>query len=236
MKMNFSRLSIDTLSELTRRVLDISAKAAYAVVLNHPLLQKLIAAYADYFAAFDKKTYSGMGKLVADADLHRDDFFKGMRNSLLGFSKMKGLTAQQDAIDLYAIFETHGIDLDRYNYGDQTTHMDKLFEELDMSENAAKIERLHLTEAYGLMKAAQTNFVAIFAEQMGTNSELRLTESATSLRGNLEAALRNYLNVVTAMNQLEGWKNLYTELNEAVKAARNSSKPGQDVTPVTPVN
>ena len=173
-----------------------------------------------------------MGKLVADADLHRDDFFKGMRNSLWGFSKMKGLTAQQDAIDLYAIFETHGIDLDRYNYGDQTTHMDKLFEELDMSENAAKIERLHLTEAYGLMKAAQTNFVAIFAEQMGTNSELRLTESATSLRGNLEAALRNYLNVVTAMNQLEGWKNLYTELNEAVKAARNSSKPGQDVTPV----
>ena len=86
------------------------------------------------------------------------------------------------------------------------------------------------------MKAAQTNFVAIFAEQMGINSELRLTESATSLRGNLEAALRNYLNVVTAMNQLEGWKNLYTELNEAVKAARNSSKPGQDVTPVTPVN
>ena len=234
--MNFSRLSIDTLSELTRRVLDISAKAAYAVVLNHPLLQKLIAAYADYFAAFDKKTYSGMGKLVADADLHRDDFFKGMRNSLWGFSKMKGLTAQQDAIDLYAIFETHGIDLDRYNYGDQTTHMDKLFEELDKPENAAKIERLHLTEAYGLMKAAQTNFVAIFAEQMGINSELRLTESATSLRGNLEAALRNYLNVVTAMNQLEGWKNLYTELNEAVKAARNSSKPGQDVTPVTPVN
>jgi len=235
MKISFVRLGIDSLGALAKRTIEISAKAAYTMVLNHPLLLVLISAYDDYFAVFDKKTYSGDGKMVANADLLRDNFFNGMRNSLLGLTKMNGLSTQQDAIDLYAIFETHGLDLSRYSYGDQTTHMDKLIEDLDKPVNAAKIERVHLTESYTLMKSAQHNFEKLFGSQMGNNAELRLLESATSLRGNLEVALRNYLSVVTAMNKMDGWKNLYTELNEAAKAAQNSATPTKVITQPTPI-
>ena len=235
MKISFVRLSIDSLGALAKRALEISAKAAYTVVLNHPLLLVLITAYNDFFAVFDKKTYSGDGLLVAKANLLRDDFFKGMKNSLSGLSKMKGLTTQQDAIDLYAVFETHGLDLYRYSYGDQTIHFDKLIEDLDKPANMAKIERVHLTEPYNLMKSAHTDFVSIIGEQTGANTELRLMESATSLRDNLETALRNYFNVVTAMKDVDGWKELYVELNEAVKAAKNSNNPGKGDTPAAPV-
>ncbi|MFA5046589.1 MAG: DUF6261 family protein [Paludibacter sp.] len=234
MKISFVRLSIDSLGALAKRMLEISAKAAYTVVLNHPLLQALVVAYNDFFAVFDKKTYSGFGKQVAAADLIRDDAFKGMRNSLLGLTKMTGLSTLQAAIDLYAIFETHGLDLNRYSYGDQTTHMDKLIEDMDKPVNVAKIEQVHLTESYGLMKTAHLNFVALFGEQMGANTELRLQESASSLRGNLESAMRNYLSVVTAMKDITAWKELYVELNEAVKAAKNSINPGKEDTPAAP--
>ncbi len=234
MKVSLVRLGIDSLGALAKRVLEISAKAVYTVVLNHPLLLILIKAYEDFFAVFDKKTYSGDGGKVDIADLHRDDLFKGMRNSLRGLAKMKGLSTQQDAIDLYAVFEAHGLDLYNYSYGDQTTHFDKLIEDLDRPVNTAKIERVHLTEPYTLMKAAHLDFVAIYNEQTSNNAQLRLKESASSLRENLETALRNYLNVVTAMKNVEGWKELYAELNEVVKAANNSISQGKDDTDVTP--
>lgn len=237
MKISLVRLGVDSLGALAKRVLEISAKAVYTVVLNHPLLLILIKAYDDFFAVFDKKTYSGEGDMVANANLFRDNFFKSMKDSLHGLSRMKGLSTQQDAIDLYAVFETHGLDLYHYNYGDQTTHFDKLIEDLDLPVNAAKIEHVHLTEAYGLMKAAHLDFVAIYGEQTSSNAQLRLKESASSLRGNLETALRNYLNVVTAMKDLDGWKELYAELNEVVKAANNSSQsPGKAETPPIPAN
>jgi len=194
----------------------------------------LIKAYDDFFAVFDKKTYSGEGDMVATADLHRDDLFKGMRNSLHGLATMKGLSTQQDAIDLYAVFEVHGLDLYRYSYGDETTHFDKLIEDLDMPVNTAKIEHVHLTESYTLMKAAHLDFVAIYNNQTSNNAQLRLKESATSLRGSLETALRNYLNVVTAMKDVDGWKELYAELNEVVKAANNSISQGKDDTDANP--
>lgn len=234
MKISLVRLGIDSLGALAKRVLEISAKAAYTVVLNHPLLLVLIKAYEDFFAVFDKKTYSGEGDMVATADLHRDDLFKGMRNSLHGLATMKGLSTQQDAIDLYAVFEVHGLDLYRYSYGDETTHFDKLIEDLDMPVNTAKIEHVHLTESYALMKSAHLDFVAIYNDQTSSNAQLRLKESATSLRGSLETALRNYLNVVTAMKDVDGWKELYAELNEVVKAANNSISQGKDDTDANP--
>jgi hypothetical protein len=55
-------------------------------------------------------------------------------------------------------------------------------------------------------------------------------------RVNLEMAMNNYLNLVTAMNQMEGWFDLYFELNEVVKAAKNSAKKSKDVTPLVAAN
>ena len=230
MKVNFARMTTETLSSFVTRILDVSAKAVYTVVVNNPLLVALIAAFADYFAVFDKKTYSGKGKEVAVADLIRDNFFLGMKDSLAGLTKMNGLSTQHDAIDLYGIFEAHGLDLYQYNYGDQSTHMDKLIEDLEKPENIAKIGRVHLTESYGLMKSSHDAFDALFLDQLGANSDLRQMPSATSLRNNMETATRNYLGLVTAMKQMPGWGGLYIELNEAAIA----SYPNVTPTPVVP--
>ena len=235
MKISFVRLTTETLATLGKRVLAISANELSPEIQSHPLLQALAAANADYSAVFDKSTYSGKGNLVAEADVLRDNLYRGMRNSLFGLTKMNGLSTQHDAIDLYSFFEKHGLDLDHYSYGDQTSHMDKLIEDLEKPENKVKISNTHLTESYELMKSAQFNFEKLFSEQMGANAELRKQESASSIRQHLEIALRNYLNVVTAMRKVTGWDDAYTKLNEAVKAARNSRINGKDVPPTATV-
>ena len=225
MRINYASFTTETLAELVKRVLGISAKEAYVLVLNHPLLVKLMSVADEYLLVFDKKTFSGKGQLVAKADLLRDNLFNGMKNSLSGQTQMHGLSTQQDAIDLYTIFETHGLDLYRYSYGDESSHMDKLIEDLEKQENKDKIDRVHLTEAYELMKSAHQNFELNFGEQTAANAELRSMESATSLQNKLVTALRNYLHYVEVMSSIDaGWTALYGELNETVKAAMNSKQ------------
>lgn len=235
--MNFASLTTETLAELVKRVLVISKKEAYVVVQNHPLLVKLVEVADEYLLVFDKKTYSGKGGLVAKADLLRDNLFSGIKSNLLGLTKMHGLSTQQDAIDLYAIFETHGLDLNRYSYGDQSSHMDKLIENLEKPENKVKIERLHLTEPYNLLKSAQQSFQQNFGEQVAANAELRGMESATSLFYNVVSALRNYLHYVEVMSSIDAiWTPLYNELNEVIKAANYSKTAAKQVAPPIPMN
>lgn len=235
MRITYQKLTTDTLAELVKRVLGISKKEAYVMVLNHPLLVKLMAVADDYLLVFDKQSFSGKGKLVAKADLLRDNLFKGLKNSIFWASQMQGSTSQQDAIDLYAYFEIHGLELYRYNYGDESAHLDKLIEDLEKPENKAKIDRLHMTESYELMKSSQINFQQQFGDQTAANAELRGMESATSLQNAMQSALRNYLQYVEVMITVDDtWTPLYNELNEVVKAAVNSKQASSKETdPVT---
>jgi len=223
MKITLTRQSTSNLGALAARAISTSKKEEYSVVKENPLLVNLETVYGNYFAVYGKQTYSGMGNEVVDADLLRDAPFIGVKTILLGYSKINGYELQQDAEDLYAIFERRGLDLDTYSYADETTEMDKLIEELGTPVNAAKLERLHLTAPFGMMKTGQAKFKTTFSEQASANAQLRKQESASSLRNNLETALRNYLNVVEAMKSVAGWDDLYLELSEIVQAARNSS-------------
>ena len=222
MKINFSSLTTKNLATLGQRVITISDAATHAVVKDHPLLLALKAANAEYDAVYAKSAFSGKGVLVAEADVRRDDIFGGLKSVVVGYSKINGFTLQQDAIDIYAVIQKYGIELDRYSYSEESAQLKKLLEELAKPDNVTKIQHLQLAEVVASLKLAQENFERVFAEQAGANAELRQTESASSSRRNFETAIRNYLNVVKAMYTLPGWKELYTELDEVVKAVRNS--------------
>jgi hypothetical protein len=233
MKITLTHLSTSNLNTLAERTITTSEKTEYVVVKDHPLLVILKTVQAKYFAVYGKQTFSGMGNDVVQADALRDASFSGIKGVLLGFSKVKGYEFQQEAKDLYAIFEQRGLDLDTYSYADETTEMDKLIVELDTPANLAKLAHMNLTVPFGLMKTAQTAFKAVYLSQVSANAQLRKMESATSLRNNLERALRNYLNVVEAMKSMDGWTDLYLELSEIVRAARNNTVGGDIKTATT---
>jgi hypothetical protein len=221
MRINLAQLSTKDLAALSQRTITISDEPAYAIVKDNPLLAAVKTVYNEYDAVYTKKAYSGKGDLLIEFDGNRDAPFGGLKGILLGHTKVSSSPYQQDAKDIYAIIEQYGIDLDRYKMAEETAQMKKLLEDLDKPENAAKIERMLLTAVVTQIKEAQTAFEKLFNEVAGENSELRTMESASSFRKTLETALRNYLNVVKAMNSLPGWKELHAKLDEVVKAANN---------------
>lgn len=224
MKISLAQLSTKDLATLSQRSIVISDEPAFTVVKDNPLLAAVKTVYNQYDAVYTKKAYSGKGELLLKADGNRDAPFGGFKYILLGHIKVSSSAYRQNAIDIYAIVEKYGIDLDRYKWAEETAQMKKLLEELDVPVNAAKIESMQLTPVVTQIKEAQTAFETLFNEIANENAELRLMESASSYRKTLETALRNYFNVVKAMSQLPGWKELYAKLDEVLKAANNNRK------------
>ena len=223
MKIALSQLTNSILGSSSDLIISTSKKPIYTVVANHPLLATLETENTRYAGVFGKETYSGMGITVVNADLFRDGCASGIKSILLGYSKLQGFEFQQDAIDLYTLFENRG-EFNSFSYLDQSNEMEKLISDLEKPENALKLEHLNLTLQFGMMKAAQNDFKIIYTKQIGANSELRLEKSASATRHSLEAAIRNYLNIVEAMKSIPGWFELFTELSEVVLRARNSQQ------------
>ncbi len=122
----------------------------------------------------------------------------------------------------YEVFRKNDFNLDKKSYADQSVLLDKLLADLELIENKTKADNLNLTEALAELKSAQRIFSQLLSEQTEANTELRLTQSASSVRKSLETAIRDYLNFVSAMRSLPEWNSLYTELSEVVKEIRNS--------------
>lgn len=226
MKTGLFKLSTKDLATLSERVIDISQKPAYAVVDGHPLYLKVLESHAAYDQVYTKKGYSGLGKDVADSDTLCDLPFRGMRGITHDIMVVDGMSNQQDAADIYSIFEEFGIDMDTLSYSSQNAQMKKLIERLDLPVNQAKLEKVHLTEMYGIMKVNYHAFLEIFDKQTEINAGLRLQQTASSLRNTLETDLRAYLNYVDVMSGFDSrWTPLKAELEEVLKAARSSNLP-----------
>ena len=167
--------------------------------------------------------FSGKGQTVAEADRTRDHLFSGIKKFLKGYEKLPSIDNYKIAMDVLSIFKTHGLDLDKLSYSAETAQMKKLIEELEKPETLTKLSTLNLETIFNQLKTAQTDFETIYAEQAEANADLRQLPSASAIRKNLEAALKNYLNLLTAMKNVENWKLIYADINEIVKAAKNST-------------
>ncbi|HEX7870898.1 MAG TPA: DUF6261 family protein [Chryseobacterium sp.] len=224
MKITLSKLSTKDLATLSQRLINSSESVNFPVISNHPLLTELKTMYADYDEVYTKQIYSGKGVSVADADAERDNAFRILKNFLNGYRKMTTLSNFQFAEDLYQIFRLYGIDMDRESYSTQTAQMKKLIEDLEKPENIQKLNTLSLVAAFNDMKSKHEAFELIFAEQAGANAQLRQMKSATAIRRDLEKTIKSFLNIITAMKDVPDWKLLYLDLNEQVKAAKNSTQ------------
>lgn len=223
MKITLTSLSTKNLATLVQRILNSSQNGNYTIVANHPLLLALNSSYLTYDGVYSKLTYSGKGKEVAIADKERDVAFGNLKAFLNGYRKLPSAVNQQDAETLYAVFKTFGLNIDGLSYSAETAQLKKLIEALEKPENIQKITNLNLTAAFNDLKTKHEAFEVIFAEQAEANADLREMSSASSTRKELEQALRSYLNLVTAMKDVPEWRKLYHDLNEIVKAAKNSN-------------
>ncbi|WP_336703088.1 DUF6261 family protein [Chryseobacterium indologenes] len=223
MKIALTQLSTKDLATLAQRILSNAQSGKYPVINNHPLVGALASSYTAYDKVYTKQIYSGKGKDVATADHERDAAYANLKSFLNGYRKLPSVANYQLAEDLYRVFKTFGLNLDRLSYSSQTAQMKKLIEALETTENKQKITALSLDAAFEEMKAKQDAFEIVFAEQAGANADLRQMTSASAIRKDLEKTVKSYLNLLTVMKEVSGWELLYSDTNELVKAAKNSS-------------
>lgn len=223
MKIALTQLSTKDLATLAQRILSNAQSGKYPVIDNHPLVGALASSYTEYDKVYTKQIYSGKGVDVATADRERDIAYANLKSFLNGYRKLPSAANYQLAEDLYGIFKTFGLNLDRLSYSSQTAQMKKLIEVLETTENKQKITLLSLDAAVEEMKAKQDSFEIVFAEQAKANADLRQMTSASAIRKELEKTLKTYMSLLTAMNSVPGWELLYSDTNELVKAAKNSS-------------
>ena len=225
MKKNYWNLTVGVIANLASRVLEISIKPGYAILVKDlPFLKKLTVTNTDYHAVIDKQTYSGIGKQVFEADQLRDNRFQGLKKSIWAMIQLNGIACHQDAVNLYALFEKHGLDLYHYSYNGETTHLNQLIQDLEKPENTTRLQNLNLTEAFTLLKTAQSTFEQLVSGQTEADSVLRGMESASSLYKDLARSLRNYVNYVNTMSGIDSnWTALSLELDQALKAANNTT-------------
>lgn len=227
MKISLVRLSTKNLATLAQRIISNAQSGKYPVISNHPLVSSIQTSYAAYDEVYTKQVYSGKGTDVASADQQRDVAYTSLKAFLNGYRKLSTAVNYKLAEDLYQVFKQFGLDLDRLSYSSQTAQMKKLIEELELPENKQKITALSLDAAFNEMKAKHEAFELIFANQAEANADLRQMSSASAIRKVLEKHLKSYFNLLTAMKEVSGWELFYNDVNELVKAAKNSSS-GKD--------
>ncbi|MDF2552268.1 MAG: hypothetical protein K0R77_1543 [Chryseobacterium sp.] len=222
MKISLVRLSTKDLATLAQRIITNIQSGKYPVITNHPLTTTLQTSYTEYDQVYTKQIYSGKGSEVAIADHERDVAYTNLKAFLNGYRQLPSAPNHQLAEDIFGIFKTFGLNLDRLSYSSQTAQMKKLIEELEIPANRQKIAVLSLDAAFTEMKTKHEAFETLFADQAEANADLRQMTSASAIRKDLEKNLKSYINLLTAMKDVPDWELLYSDTNELVKAAKNS--------------
>ncbi len=224
-----TRLMTKILGNLTFRTIKMSKETGSEEVTNNPLLKKLEEIYAVYDEVVIKPLSSGLGDKVIEADRKRDNIYYGLKSVVDGLARLEG--AKGDAARaLQLLFDEAGT-ITGADYGSESEVIKKLIKLLSGEAAATHLATLSLTNEAALLEPAQNQFHTIYMEQAKINASLKQQGSASQLRRELEYNLRSYYAFVWAMKDLAPWKNLYAELAELVKAAKNTiGKPEKDLT------
>lgn len=107
---------------------------------------------------YAKQIYSGKGIDVATAEDDRDVTYRNLKAFLNGYRKLTSAANWQAAEDLYQVFKTFGLNLDRMSYSSQTAQMKKLIEALELPDNAQKVTDLSLQVTFDEMKSKHDAF------------------------------------------------------------------------------
>lgn len=220
MKLTMKKFSTKEIATLSERVVQASNSGKYKPVEDHPLLNNLEKETNIYKEVYSKITYSGKGTDVLKADKERDSLYTSLKAYLKAYAKMELLPHYQDAKALYDIWLSFGADISTLSYAEETAQMVRLIEEMDKQENTERLTHLNLLTTFQSLKTKQNNFESLYREQIEANAELRTIKSATSIRKDLEQALRAYIDFITAMKSVEGYKEIYAELNEIIKGIK----------------
>lgn len=156
---------------------------------------------------------------MAEADKKRNEAYILLKYYLKNYCLTTLLPHYKSAVALYEVFKQFGLDLATYNYAEQTAQLTKLIEALSIEEYPP-LTNLALLPTFEDLKQKQKVFESLYFEQAEANATLRQTQSATSIRKNVEKVLRDYLAYLTIFKDNPEYKTLYGDIQQIIKGVK----------------
>ncbi len=232
MKTNLSIYSTKGLDTIGRNVVYATRQNAQEAAKTHVLFLSVQSELSAYSPLVLKPTTTGMGKDEKTAMQLVQKNYKRLKKMVDAQAEFPDSEKGAAATALQSIFKRAG-KLYAQKKGDFSSSVENLLTELQKTEPAAHIKLLGLTNETKELRLAKTQFDSVAGKRLDAKSDIRQTDSASSGCRKLEKALRNYLHFVTAMRDVDGWQDLYSDLNEVMKAARLSVRQGKEPAIIT---
>ncbi|MDO5523139.1 MAG: DUF6261 family protein [Bacteroidia bacterium] len=232
MKTNFKIYSTRGLDTIGRNVVYTTLQNSQQEAQTHPLFLAAKNELEAYSPLVLKPARSGMSEAENAALLVVQSHYKRLQKMVDAHALFPETEKGKAAVALQAVFKRAGKLYD-VKKGDAVSSVENLVAEFAKPEMAAHIATLGLTTEAEELRTAKTEFNNVAGQRLNVKSELRQTDSASIGRKKLEKALGNYLRFVTAMRGVEGWEDLYSDLNEVMKAARLAIRQGKEPVIIT---
>lgn len=220
LKIHFKKLTTKALADLAKQTLTIAQDGKYKMTEGKELLKNVVTQYEAYSVTYNKVSYSGKGKSVAELDKQRAQIYKKLRIYLQGCIQVESLPTYNQAVAVYEYFKKYGLKLTSLTYAEESAQLTRLLTDLDTEENLQRLDDLSVKSLFEELKKVQAEFEKMYTEQIQTNAELRKLPSATQSRASLEDSLRNYYTFVSVMKGVGNWQMLYLELSELIKSVK----------------
>ena len=235
MKTNLSIYSTKGLDTIGRNVVHVTLQNAQEAAKTNVLFLKAETELNAYSPLVLKAFTTGMGK-------EENAAMKLVQSNYRRFTKMVEAHAEfpdtekgKAAVALQPVIKRAG-KLYNEKKGHVSASVENLLAELLKPEPTTHIETLGLATETEELRAAKTEFDTVSGKRLDARSDLRQAGNASAGRRKLEKALKNYLRFVTAMRDVDGWQDLYSDLNEVMKAARLSVRQGKEPAIITDEN
>ena len=216
LSINFSKVSTKDLDYLTEQTIALSEVNHNPEVIDSVLFKQLKTIYAEYNQVVIKKTFSGLGEDLRKLDLLRDRLFLSFCRIVNGLVAFDGTPRQEPAQLLQKIAVEAG-KINGLSYSAESVVLNKLIEKLSAPEAQSAIDAIGINEEVLMFTNTQKEFDALYTQQVDANSDLRQQSSASAMRKELEKVLRSYYVLVSAMRNIEAWKDIYSDLTELLK-------------------
>ena len=229
MKANWRKLSTRSLGAAIKRVINVTNLNDNEEAKNHPLFAVMVTSYNNFVPLIPKSATSGMSPMVRQLASEVYGYLKGIRKIAEGATQFPN-TEKGVAGAKVAEIIAKGGKLYAQRVGEADFSTTSVITELNKPENAPYITALGLTEELQALTDAKARHDEQDTLRLDADSALRQTDSATKARPEVEGALKDWLNSITAMRKIEGWQDLYSDLSEVVKAAKRAIREGKELT------
>ena len=234
LRLNFPRVSVAGLGELTAQIIAKVEAANIAEIMEKDLFKQLKTLAADYQLSLGKKKNTEYTVQVANKDEERDNSLIGMKMTVEGALRNRDSKVLDAALRLQNVINIFAKGIEKLPYNDESQKIKTFLAEMKKPENQEAIKALNIAGWIKELEELQSEFDILVSSRQDNNAVIDSTLSATNQRKKLESACYDLLMTIwiaAEYKKTEEFKLLTNSLQKVLEdfsTPKRKKKPDSD--------